>query len=60
MVEWAGQNREIYEEYNEHSVKEKFQQTRVKFGRDGKGGREALRMRSCNISTCNELELNLA
>ena len=37
-----GQNRQTDKEHDEDWVEEEFQLTRVKFDRDGNGGREAL------------------
>ena len=45
----VGQNRETEEEHDECCVEEGFQLTRVKFYRDGEGGREDLEMGYCSI-----------
>ena len=45
-----GQNRETDEEYEEDCVEEGCQLARVKFDRDGEGGREALGMGNCCIN----------
>ena len=44
-----GQNRETNEEHDEDCVEEGFQLSRVKFGRDGEGGTEALGIKNCSI-----------
>ena len=44
------QNKETDEEHNEDCVEEEFQLARVKFGRDGERGREALGMGNCSIN----------
>ena len=46
----VGQNRETDEEHDEDCVKEGFQLARVRFDREGEGGREALGMRNCSIN----------
>ena len=46
----VGQNRETDEEYDEDCVEEGFQLARVKVDKDGKRGREALRMANCCIN----------
>ena len=60
MVEWVGQNRETDEEYDKKYVEEGFQLARVKFDRDGEGGREDLGMGNCSINIWNRWELELA
>ena len=42
------QNRETDEEYDEDCVEEGFQLARMKFERDGMGGREAIGMGYCS------------
>ena len=54
------QNRETDEEHDEDCVVEGFQLAKVKFDRNGKGGREALGMGYCSCHIWNELELKLA
>ena len=49
LVEWVRKNRETNEEHDEDCVEEGFQLSRVKFGRDGEGGREALGIKNCSI-----------
>ena len=49
LVEWVRKNRETNEEHDEGCVEEGFQLSRVKFGRDGEGGREALGIKNCSI-----------
>ena len=58
-LNWVGQNRETDEEHDEDCIEEGFQLARVKFDRDGEGGREALGLgnRSINISDGSELGL---
>ena len=46
----VGQNRETNEEHDEDCVEEGFNLARVKFDRDGEGGREALGMGNCSIN----------
>ena len=46
----VGQNRKTDEEHDEDCVEEWFQLARVKFDRDGEGGREALSMGNCSIN----------
>ena len=48
-LNWVGQIRETNEEHDENCVVDGFQLTRVKFDRDGEGGREALGMGNCSI-----------
>ena len=48
-LNWVGQIRETNEEHDENCVEEGFQLTRVKFERDGEGGRKALDMGNCCI-----------
>ena len=53
-----GQNRENDEERHEDCVEEGFQLARVKFGRDGQLGREALGMGNCTgLSLIQEKQL---
>ena len=47
MVEWVGQNRETNEAHDEACIEEEFQLARVKYARDGEGGREALGVGNC-------------
>ena len=49
LVEWVRKNMETNEEHDEDCVEEGFQLSRVKFGRDGEGGREALGIKNCSI-----------
>ena len=49
LVEWVRKNRETNEEHDEDCVEEGFQLSRVKFGRDGEGGREALGIKNCSV-----------
>ena len=56
----VGQNRETDEEYDEDCVEEGFQLARVKVDKDGKRGREALRMANCCINIWDGSELELA
>ena len=49
LVEWVRKNRETNEKHDEDCVEEGFQLSRVKFGRDGEGGREALGIKNCSI-----------
>ena len=49
LVEWVRKNMETNEEHDEDCVEEGFQLSRVKFGRDGEGGREALGTKNCSI-----------
>ena len=58
-LNWVGQNRETDEEHDEDCIEEGFQLARVKFDRDGEGGRKALGLgnRSINISDGSELGL---
>ena len=44
----VGQNRKTNEEHDEDCAEEGFQLARVKFNRDGEGGREGLGMGNCN------------
>ena len=44
----VGQNRESNEEHNEDCIEDGFQLARVKCGKDGARGREALGMGNCN------------
>ena len=46
----VGQNRETNEEHDEYCVEKGFNLARVKFDRDGEGGREALGMGNCSIN----------
>ena len=47
----VGQNRETNEEHDGHCVEEGFFHTaRVKFGRNGEGGRKPLDMGNCSIN----------
>ena len=48
-LNWVGQIRETNEERDENYVVDGFHLTRVKFDRDGEGGREALGMGNCSI-----------
>ena len=48
-LNWVGQIRETNEEHDENCVEGGFQLTRVKFDRDGEGGREAVGMGNCSI-----------
>ena len=49
LVEWVRKNMETNEEHDEDCVEEGFQLSRVKFSRDGEGGREALGIKNCSI-----------
>ena len=49
LVEWVRKNMETNEEHDEDCVEEGFQLSRVKFGRDGEGGTEALGIKNCSI-----------
>ena len=46
----VGQNRKTDEEHDEGCVEEWYLLARVKFDRDGEGGREALGMENCSIN----------
>ena len=46
----VGQNRENSEEHEEDCVRKGLQLARIKFGRDDKGGREALGMGNPSIN----------
>ena len=46
----VGRNRKTDEEHDEYCFQEGFQLASVRFNRDRKGGREALRMRHCSIN----------
>ena len=59
-LNWVGQNRETDEEHDEHCVEEGFQLARVKFDRDGVGGREALGLGNRSINIWDGSELGLA
>ena len=50
MVKWGRKNRKTDEKHDEDCVEEGFYLTRGKFGRDGKGGREALGIGYCSIT----------
>ena len=54
------QNKETNEEYDKDWVEEWFQLARVKFDRDGEGGREALGMGNCSINIWDGSDLELA
>ena len=55
---WSNrESRETDEEHDEDRVKEGFQLTRVKSGRDDEGDRETLGMRNCSINILNGSEL---
>ena len=46
----VGQNRETDEEHDENCVEEGFLLARVKYHRDGEGGREGLGVGNCSIN----------
>ena len=46
----VGQNRETDKEHDEYCVEEGFQLARVKYDRDGEGGRGVLVVGNCSIS----------
>ena len=46
----VGQNRETDGEDDDDCVKEGFQLVKVKYDRDGGGGRETLSVENCNIN----------
>ena len=46
----VGQSRETGKEHDDDSVEEGFQLARVKFDRDGGGGREILGVGCCSIN----------
>ena len=54
------QNMEIDEEHSEDSVEKRCPLARVKFGRDGEGGRKALGMGKFSINIWDGSELKLA
>ena len=54
------QNKETNEEYDKDWVEEWFQLARVKFDRDGEGGREAIGMGNCSINIWDGSDLELA
>ena len=56
----VGQSREIGKEHDDDSVEEGFQLARVKFDRDGGGGREILGVGCCSINIWDRSELKLA
>ena len=56
----VGQNRETDEEHDENGVEEGFLLARVKYDRDGEGGREALGVENCSINIWDGSELQLA
>ena len=53
----VGQNRETDEEHDEYCVEEGFQLARVKYDRDGEGGRGVLVVENCSISIWDGSEL---
>ena len=50
VVEWGRTKQGDDEEHEQVCDEEGFQMARVKFGRDGEGGRKALDMWNCNIN----------
>ena len=56
----VGQNMEIDEEHSEDAVEKRCPLARVKFGRDGEGGRKALDMGKFSINIWDGSELKLA
>ena len=53
----VGQNRETDKEHDEYCVEEGFQLARVKYDRDGEGGRGVLVVGNCSISIWDGSEL---
>ena len=58
-LNWVGKIIEANEEHDENCVEEGFQLTRVKFERDGEGGRKAVGMGNCCIIIWDGSELEL-
>ena len=56
----VGQNRETDEEHDENCVEEGFLLARVKYHRDGEGGREGLGVGNCSINIWDGSEPELA